>query len=121
MAFRYYNTNLDGAHEPDCVTRAMNLALGIPYSEISKRLKDNGAYYQCNFLNKECYEKILDIDFNLPHFVSRNKTVQDIADGFPYDVVIARIDGHLTTCVRGEIWDIWDCSNELVTDFWIVR
>lgn len=120
MSFRYYNSNPNGYHIPDCVIRAITLALNLPYDETVKRLQKNGDYYQCNLLNKECYEKLLDLDFNLPHYISRNKTVQEVVEDFPENVLIVRIEGHLSTGVRGEIWDIWDCSQEVVTDFWIV-
>ncbi|MBR6515923.1 MAG: hypothetical protein IKT40_03615 [Bacilli bacterium] len=120
MGYRYYNLNPEGNHIPDCVIRAITLALNLPYAETVKRLQNNGDYYGCNLLNKECYEKLLDIDFNLPHYISRNKTVEEVAKDFPDDVLLIRMDGHLTTSIRGEVWDIFDCSSEIVSDFWIV-
>lgn len=49
------------------------------------------------------------------------KTLKEIADKFCNEILLLRIDGHLTTSVKGTIYDIWDCSNEIVTDFWVIK
>lgn len=121
MSYRYYNVHPEQFALPDCVIRAITLTLNLPYYETVKRLQINGDYYGCELLNKKCYEKLLDVDFNLPHFVCRNKTVQEVANDFPENVLIIRIEGHLTSSIRGEIWDIWNPELEMATDVWIVN
>lgn len=49
------------------------------------------------------------------------ETVEDIAEKYPNDRVIIRIDSHLTCSIKGIIPDIWDCSDKLVDCFWIVK
>lgn len=120
MSFRYYNTNPNGYHIPDCVIRAIMLGLNLQYYDVVEMLQRNGENFQCDCLNKQCYEKLLDFDFKIPHFVpTTQKTVQEVAEDFKEDILIIRIEGHLTTAIRGEVFDIWDCSQEVVTDFWI--
>ena len=44
-----------------------------------------------------------------------------IAEEYKRNVIIVRIDGHLTSCVYGTCVDIWDCTGEKVDCFWIVQ
>lgn len=121
MPYIYHNENPQNYHVPDCVIRAIKLAMQIPYDKVVELLSKNGKIYQCDCLNKVCYEKLLDYDFNLPHYICCDKTVEELASDFSDNVLIIRIEGHLTTSCYGNIYDIWDCSDELVTDFWIVE
>lgn len=50
-----------------------------------------------------------------------NETVEDIARRYPDDKVIIRIDAHLTSSIKGTIFDIWDCSQKEVDCYWIVK
>ena len=118
--FRYYNQNPNGYEIPDCVIRAISLALGVSYYEVISLLHDNAETYQCDELCVCCYEKLLDHDFDLPHYYGNGDTALEVALNFPEDILLLRMDGHLSCAVRGEIWDIWDCSDEIITDFWIV-
>lgn len=120
MAFQYHNTNPNGYHIPDCVIRAITIATGLSYYDVLSKLKVNGDIYKCDELNVRCYEKLLDFDFNLPHYVGNGETAEEIANNLKKHIVILRMDGHLSVSVYGVIHDIWDCSNEIITDFWIV-
>lgn len=117
--FKYHNENPNGYHIPDCVIRAIRTATGIPYYEVVLLLDNNGKYYGCDCLSKKCYEKLLDSDLKLKHFKSNGKTVEEISNDFKNDILLIRIDGHLTCSVFGTVMDIWDCSKEKATDFWI--
>lgn len=120
--FIYHNENPNGYHIPDCVIRALTLALNIPYFDIVKLLEHNGEFYDCDLLNKQCYQKLLDIDFKFSHKIcDKQKTIEEVANDFPNNTLIIRIKGHLTTSICGVIYDIWDCTKEYVTDFWIVK
>lgn len=118
--FKYHNENPNGYHIPDCVIRALKLALNIPYYDVVKLLQVNADEFNCDCLNKLCYEKLLDIDFNLPHFIGNGNSVKKIANDFPNDILLLRMEGHITTSICGVIHDIWDCSEEICTDFWII-
>ena len=118
--YKYHNENPNGYHIPDCVIRAITTATGLSYFDVVCKLKINGDLFECDELNVRCYEKLLDFDFKLPHYICDNKTVREVSTDFQDNIVIIRISGHLTVSVRGCIYDIWDCSDEIVTDFWIV-
>ena len=120
MAYKYYNANPNGYRIPDCVIRAISTALGIDYFEVMEMLHLNGELFQCDDLSVRCYEKLLDYDFDLPHFVGNGKNAEDVALDFCDDIVILRMNGHLSVSVFGVIYDIFDCSEEIITDFWLV-
>lgn len=117
----YYNRNPERLTLPDCVTRAISTALDIPYYAVVDMLLHNGKFYSCDTLCVACYEKLLDYDFGLPHFIGDGKTAGEIAKEFSKDVLLLRMDGHLSCSINGMIYDIFDCSDEEVTDFWIVE
>ena len=119
--FKYHNENPNGYHIPDCVIRAIKLALDIPYYDVVMLLQLNGDYYSCDCLNKVCYEKLLDYDYKLPHYIGNGKTAEEVASDFPNDILLLRMEGHLSCSIRGIIHDIWDCSDKIITDFWIVE
>lgn len=118
--FKYHNENPNGYHIPDCVIRAITTATNLSYYDVISKLKVNADMFQCDELNVRCYEKLLDYDFNLPHYISTNKKAKEVAYDFRNDIVILRMKGHLSVSIYGVIHDIWNCSEELITDFWIV-
>lgn len=120
MPYQYYNVNPNGYHVPDCVIRAIKTALGLSYYQVMELLHMNGDYFQCDDLNVQCYEKLLDYDFNLPHFQGCGASAEEIATYYCDDIVILRMEGHLSTSVFGIILDIWDCRDVEVTDYWLV-
>ena len=117
----YLNENPQGYHIPDCVIRAITLALGLDYFEVVKMLHLNGQELQCECLIVKCYEKLLDYDFNLPHYMSFGLTAEEVANDYPNSVLLLRMEGHLSTSICGVIYDIFDCSKMEITDFWIVK
>lgn len=121
MAYKYHNQNPNGYHIPDCVIRAISTALNISYYEVMELLHINGQYFKCDDLSVRCYEKLLDYDFNLPHYVGNGKTAEDIASDFPNSILLLRMKGHLSTSIYGIIHDIFDCSDMIITDFWIIE
>ena len=111
----------DNLKLPDCVIRAIQLAMDIPYSEVVMLLRKNADYYNCNELCVCCYEKLLDNDFKLPHFIGNGLTVDEIAKRSPNNTLLIRMDSHITCAINGVIFDLFDCSNDIVTDFWVVK
>lgn len=111
----------NGYHIPDCVIRAITLTMQIPYDEVVRLLSKNGQIYECDCLNKLCYEKLLDYDFDLPHYLGVGRTAEEVANDFPNNILLLRMEGHLSASIFGVIHDIWDCSSEIISDFWIIE
>lgn len=120
--FLYHNINPDKSVEQDCVTRAICIASGIPYKAVNKLLQITAKEHDCDALCVCCYHHLLEDTLGYRvKFVKDNKRVEDIAKEYKNNIVIVRIDGHLTACVYGTCVDIWDCTQEKVDCFWIVQ
>lgn len=117
----YYNRNPKNQTLPDCVTRSISTALNIDYYQVAQMLLDNGKFYACDTLCVACYEKLLSIDLGLEHYYGNGKTAIEIAKDFKDNILLLRMDGHLSCSLFGIIYDIFDCSQEIITDFWIVE
>lgn len=120
MAYTYYNKNPRKNIENDCVCRAISTALDLDYYDVERLLYRNSNKCNCDMLTKSCYRKLLEKDFRLKAHRGNGFTVKEIAYSHPNNNVIMRVYGHLTCSIRGEIKDIFDCSNEKVDEFWVV-
>ena len=58
--FIYYNNNPYGLKEEDCVTRAISLASGLDYFDISKKLKLTSELLECEKLCVCCYDFLIE-------------------------------------------------------------
>lgn len=119
--FYYYNCNPDKLEEEDCVCRAIKLATRLDYETVDKLLELVAYYRQCDKLCLNCYHYLLEEVFNFPvRYCEQGETVRDIAQTYSNNIVLIRIQGHLTCAVCGKVWDLWDCSPELADCYWII-
>lgn len=80
----------------------------------------NGLDFECDDLNIECYEKML-AQICGKHESANGKKVKELCEEHPDDIVIIRIEGHLTCSVNGVCYDIWDCTDEVADIYWVVK
>jgi hypothetical protein len=119
--FIYYNANKDGSEENDCVTRAIKLGTNLSYTAVQRLLNMASYYYDCDKLCVKCYGRLLTEIFNFPvRYDDYKHTVGEISKQYPYNTIIIRVDGHLTTSIMGVVADIWNCENRLVDCYWII-
>lgn len=119
--FAYYNANIFGIEDEDCVTRAIHLGTKLPYNAITKLLDMTAYYFDCDRLCINCYGRLLSEIFNYPiRYSDFKETVSQVAKKYPYNTLIIRVDGHLTSSIMGVIADTWDCGEKLVDCYWIV-
>lgn len=119
--FRYYNANPYRIEEEDCVIRAIQLGLNLPYEVVNNLLTLSANYNQCDKLCVCCYHFLLEEIFCLPvRFCQNYETVGEIALMYPNNKCIIRIDGHLTCADNGVVNDLWDCTQRLVDCYWIL-
>lgn len=119
--FVYYNANPKGETRNDCVTRAISLASDLPYQTIRKKLYYTAQLLNCEKLCVACYRHLLDDVFEYEQVPCYGLTVNDFADKHPYGTYLLRIDGHIVTLIDNNIYDIWDCREEFITDSWRVE
>lgn len=121
-AYKYYNRNPDGKHIEDCVCRAISTATSLNYCAVNKLLDMTSLFYGCEKLCVCCYHNLLEKVLGYKRYTCYNsETVEDIAYKHPEEKVLIRIDAHLTSSIKGTIYDIWDCSQKEVDCYWIVK
>ena len=118
--FIYYNVNPQGETLPDCVTRAISLATNTDYYIVGDLLSSSSEYHSCDRLFVGCYSHLLDRYFCLEKVPCRGMLVRELADCYPNSRLLVRMEGHLSTIIDGDVYDIWDCRDEIATDCWIV-
>ena len=118
--FRYLNLNPLDLEESDCVTRAIALASGYSYAEVQDKLYYISQLLECERLCVCCYQHLLSDVFKYDKVYCQGMTVAEFAELHPDGIYLIRMDGHLSVLVNGKIHDIWDCSNEILTDVWSV-
>lgn len=120
--YKYYNRNPSRAHLKDCVCRAISTATGLCYDAINNLLELTSSEYDCEKLCVCCYNNLLeDILCYHKFYCDYECTVATLASKYPRNNLIIRVDQHLTSSINGTILDIWDCSDELVDCYWIVK
>lgn len=117
--YKFYNINPLGAIEEDCVIRAISLALKEDYDLIYHKLELIGELYECEFLCKSCYGCLLDDVYELDRIESFNGlTINEFLNICDNSTYLVRVQGHLTCIIDKCIYDLWDCSNEIIDTIW---
>lgn len=120
--FVYRNVNPKKAEGRDCVCRAICLASALPYHTVERLLSLVAKSYECDELCVCCYHHLLEDVFGYKHrYCEDGETVGDIAKKYPRNTIIVRIEGHLTACVNGACYDIWNCTDEQADCYWVVE
>jgi hypothetical protein len=120
-SYQYYNRNPDGRHLEDCVCRAISTATGLNYEAVNNLLSLTASCYMCEKLCVCCYYNLLENILCYKRYTCYNgETVEDIAKKHCREKVLIRIDAHLTSSIKGTIYDIWDCSQKEVDCYWII-
>lgn len=120
--FRYYNRRPDGKHKEDCVTRAISTATGLKYGAVANLLELSASEYECDKLCVCCYHYLLEeiLCYPVKYCMDRER-VNDVVNMYQHNTLIIRIQGHLTSSINGRLLDIWDCGDERVDCFWIIK
>ena len=116
--FTYFNKNPLGLKEQDCVIRAISLATGKDYLSVINLLENTQANFHCEALCVCCYSYLLDEYFGFSKVPCSSMTAKEFKRKHPYGIFLIRMDGHLSCLINGKIYDIWDCSDEILTDVW---
>ena len=120
--YKYYNRNPDRLHLKDCVCRAISTATDLCYEAVHNLLEISAAEFNCDELCVCCYHHLLEDILCYPRFnCDFARDVGSIAESYPHNNLIIRVNEHLTCAINGTVLDIWDCSDELVDCYWIVR
>lgn len=121
--FRYYNCNPHHKRTHDCVIRAISAGTGDSWEKILKdlveyMLKDG------NMLNTpELYGKYLKkrgwVKQKQPVKPGGGKMrIREFLQTFKDGAIVHAGQGHVTYVSEGNVYDLWDVSDEIVGNYW---
>ncbi len=119
--YRFYNANPLSNIESDCVCRAISRATRLDYYDVAEKLNLIANLFECEALCVCCYSHLLEKVFGFKQRFANGMTVAELADMYRNDILLIRINGHLTMSEYGNIYDIWDCRDEIADVYWIVK
>ena len=119
--FNYININPNLEDIGDCVVRAIALANpNLDYEQVEEKLFYTAQLLDCPERCVCCYSFLLDAVFGYQQVDCYGLSVYEFCQEYPSGVFLVRMDGHLTCVIDGEIWDTWNCGDEIVTNAWSV-
>ena len=118
MPYKFYNANARGKFVNDCTIRAISVAEGKSwddtYFELSEIAQRNGIILDdVNFI-----EPLLDSRYERICYSGR--TVGEFAEEHPRGTFLITMNGHITCCIDGTIYDTFDCRNREMWCSWYV-
>lgn len=120
MNYIYYNINPKNEIKQDCVCRAISLAMDMNYYDVEYLLNRNASNQSCDTLVKSCYRQLLEGEFGLKSHKGHRRSVKEVACRYPNNRLIMRVQGHLTASLYGECLDTFDCTGEIVDEYWVI-
>lgn len=125
--FHFYNANPHNRITDDCVTRAMTVALNIPYNQVVMEQAQMQIDYGYDNADTKGISKYMElkkwIKFPQPkHFDNTKYTLKEFCEQIakPNERYIVTIAGHCVAVVDKKVWDIWDCTKfgKCVCNYW---
>lgn len=120
--YEFLNVNPLGFKEKDCVCRAISKGINEDYYVISRKLELVAELFECQMLCECCYKHLLDYVYGLTRIEEfRGMSIEEFLKLHPNGRFIIRVPQHLTFAENGTIYDIWDCSDEIIDIIWVVK
>lgn len=121
----YRNPNPKDKHAPDCVIRAISIALGMSWYRVYDELCHVGRE-DCNMPSADVvwghYLQMLGFEpFLLPHSCPLCITVDEFTKMYPKGTYIIGTGSHAVAVIDGDYYDSWDSGNEITSFFWRIR
>ena len=117
--YKYYNANSKGNFVNDSVIRAISVAEGKSwdktYDELSEIAQSEGILLDdVNFV-----ENYLDKRYNrVPHY---SRTVGEFIEEYGCGIYLITMEGHITVCIDGVLYDTFDCRPRHMWCAWEVK
>lgn len=121
----YANPNPANKQVPDCVIRAICIALNKPWLEVFDELtlvarREFSVTCDDNVWGRYLFEQGFE-PFILPSVCPKCITINDFTKMYPEGVYIIGTGSHAVCVINGHYYDIWDSGNEIATFFWKIR
>ena len=118
----YLNVNADKLTVSDCVTRAITLTTGLPYSKVRKMLFHTAKLLGCEKLCVMCYKFLIEEVLKCRRVNCDGMYPDNFADFYRDGNYLLRMNGHICSCIDGKIYDIFDSRfYDFLTDAWKVE
>lgn len=121
--FRYYNCNPHHKHTPDCVIRAIAAGEGESWETTLRNLTECMIKHGDMLSTPELYGKYLKdrgwVKQKQPKTKDGKKIkIKDFLKTFHGQAIAHAGIGHVTYLSEGKVYDLWDCSGDIVGNFW---
>ena len=122
--FRYYNCNPHNKRTEDCVIRAIAAATGDSWEYVVKQLTEymiaTGEVYNTPKLYGKYLKDVGWIKQKQPINNDGTKMkLKDFAKTFNGRAIAHAGKGHITYIANGHLWDIWNCEDEIIGNYWV--
>lgn len=116
------NPNPDHKEVPDCVVRAICIALNTSWMHVYDELCMLGRE-ECNMPSADAvWGKYLYLHgftpFLLPQSCPECTTIKNFAVMYPRGIYIIGTGSHAVAVIDGDYYDSWDSGNEIPSFFW---
>lgn len=118
MSYKFYNANARGKFHNDCVVRAISVAEGKTWDETYEELSEIAQRKGIILDDGNFVEPLLDSRYDRVCY--KNLTVGDFAENNPKGVYLITMNGHITCCIDGIIYDTFDCRDRIMKCAWEV-
>lgn len=116
------NPNPEHKHVPDCMIRAICIALNMTWDEVYDELAALGKQER-DVMNhdpvwgKYLYQKGFE-PFLLPDTCPKCLTIRLFCQMYPRGIYIIGTGSHAVAVIDGDYFDSWDSGNEIPSFFW---
>jgi hypothetical protein len=121
--FMYYNNNPHYKRTEDCVIRAIAAGTGdsweITLRNLTEYMIQTGYMLSTPELYGDYLEKIGWVHNDQPKYKNHKPIkIRDFVRGFNGHAIIHVGDNHVSYVADGKLWDIWNCEDEIVGEYW---
>lgn len=116
MRYQYYNANPLQRQINDCTVRAISMATGKSWNSVYDELSEYAKQKAFMPDEVECIDIYLEENFEkLCGCRDRYKiTVEEFVQEHPIGIYLITMNGHITCCRNGCVYDTFDPSNRIV-------
>ena len=120
-----YNANPAKKQVPDCVIRAVAVALNLSWLQVSDELYEVARSEYSVTCDDHVWGRYLYMrgfrPFLLPENCPECVTIKRFTKMFPNGVYIIGTGSHAVAVINGDYYDSWDSGNEVPSFFWKIR
>ena len=118
------NPNPAGHDVPDCVIRAICIALHLPWEQVHWELSVLSARYYSVTCDDRLWGRYLYYygfrPFLMPESCPECITIRDFCRMFPRGTYIIGTGSHAVAVIDGNYYDTWDSGDQIPRFFWLI-